>query len=263
MANIVFIYHMKTVFKIILIYLAIQLPVTLAAEVSSLVLLHYGVKSMLPVLSAMLVSNVLTLIYLWKAGYISKERHTWSPVSAGCLLLSVLITFSAIILSDCLLSHLTWLPDIMKQEFDMIQSHWFGIVMITVIGPVFEEILFRGAITRILLKQYSPAKAIVISALLFGFIHGNPVQIIGAGCIGLLLAWVYYKTASLIPCIIIHIINNGSSVFLSKIYPDADYLKDVTGENSYGVLLIAALILLAGACRSLKKQQPFINWKEE
>ncbi|KAA6304873.1 hypothetical protein EZS27_043476, partial [termite gut metagenome] len=169
MTNIVFIYHMKTVFKIILIYLAIQLPVVLAAEISSSWILSYsGRESVLPVLLAMLVSNVLTFIYLWKAGYISKERHTWSPVSAGCLLLSVLITFSAILLSDCLLSHLTWLPDIMEQEFDMIQSHWFGIVMITVIGPVFEEILFRGAITKILLKRYSPAKAIILSALLFG-----------------------------------------------------------------------------------------------
>lgn len=263
MINIVFIYRMKTVFKIILIYLAIQLPVAFAAEIYSSIWSHSGAESILPVLLAMLVSNILTLIYLWKAGYISKERHTWSPVSASCLLLSVLITFSAIFLLDCLLSHLTWLPDIMEQEFDVIQAHWFGIVMITLIGPVFEEILFRGAITKILLKQYSPAKAIVISALLFGFIHGNPVQIIGAGCIGLLLGWIYYKTASLIPCIMIHVINNSSSVFLSKTYPDADYLKDVTGENSYGILLVVALIVLAGAYWSLKKQQSSINWKEE
>jgi membrane protease YdiL (CAAX protease family) len=244
---------MKTVFKIILIYLAIQLPVALAAEATASAWAHSAEEAILPVLLAMLVSNVLTLLYLWKAGYISKEPQTWSPVSAGCLLFSVLLTFSAIVLLDYLLSYLTWLPDIMEQELDEIQSHWFGIVMITVIGPVFEEILFRGAITRLLLKQYTPSKAIVLSALLFGIIHGNPVQIIGAGCIGLLLAWIYYRTASLIPCIVIHIINNGTSVFLNKTYPEAGYLKDITSADAYNILLVASLLLLAGACWGLKR----------
>jgi membrane protease YdiL (CAAX protease family) len=265
MTNNVFICAMKAVFKIILIYLAIQLPVTLIIGVIPFVrLLHFDYQeSILPVLCSILVIDSLTLIYLWKAGYIGKERHTWSFVSVGWLAFAVLITFPAIFLSDCLLSHLTWLPDIMEQEFERIQSYWFGIILITLIGPVFEEILFRGAITKLLLKQYAPPKAIVISALLFGIIHGNPVQIIGAGLIGLLLAWTYYKTASLIPCIIIHVINNSTSVFLTKTYPEADYLKDIMPKSVYYILLALFLALLIGAYWGLKKQSSPVTWKQE
>jgi membrane protease YdiL (CAAX protease family) len=200
------------------------------------------------------------LIYLWKAGYIGVKRHLWSPVPVRCLLLSVLIIFPAIFLLDYLLSCLAWLPNIMTQEFDMIQSKWFGIVLITIIGPVFEEILFRGTITRIVLNHYSPTKAIFISALLFGVIHINPVQVLGAGLIGLLLAWIYYKTASLLPCLLIHCINNSLSVFLGKIYPGANYLKEIMSENLYRVLLVFSLILLIGICWKWRKQQSPVNW---
>jgi membrane protease YdiL (CAAX protease family) len=208
----------------------------------------------------MLTSHILTLIYLWKAGYIGAGRYLWSPVPVHCLLLSVLLIFPSIFLLDYLLSCLAWLPDIMKQEFDRIQSEWFGIVLITIIGPVFEEILFRGTITKILLNHYSPAKALLISALLFGAVHVNPVQILGAGLIGLLLAWIYYQTASLLPCLIIHIINNSTSVVLGKLYPGANYLKDIMSENAYSVLLVLSLILVTGICWQWGKQRSPVNW---
>ena len=36
---------------------------------------------------------------------------------------------------------------------------------------VLEELLFRGAITKELLRRYSPAKAILFSGLIFGIFH--------------------------------------------------------------------------------------------
>jgi membrane protease YdiL (CAAX protease family) len=250
---------MKIVFKIIAAYIVIQLSVTFLV-VAPFTLLFPEKENTHFVLLSMLISNILTLIYLWKAGYIGAKRYIWSPVPVRCLLLSVLIIFPVIFLLDYLLSYFAWLPDIMKQEFDLIQSNWFGIVLITILGPVFEEILFRGTITKILLNHYSPAKALLISALIFGVIHINPVQVFGAGLIGLLLAWIYYKTASLLPCLIIHIINNSTSVFLGKIYPDANYLKDIMSEEVSNVLLVLSLILLTGACWKWSKQRSPVNW---
>jgi membrane protease YdiL (CAAX protease family) len=251
---------MKAVFKIIVAYIVIQLSVTFLLVIPSN-LLFPEKENIHFVLLSMLTSNILTLIYLWKAGYIGAKRYLWSPVPVCCLLLSVLFIFPAIFLLDYLLSCLTWLPDIMKQEFDVIQSEWFGIALITIIGPVFEEILFRGTITRILLNHYSPMKALLLSALFFGVIHINPVQVLGAGLIGLLLAWIYYKTASLLPCLIIHIINNSLSVFLGKIYPGANYLKEIMNENVYRVLLVLSLILLIGTCWKWGKQRSPVNWQ--
>ncbi len=50
-------------------------------------------------------------------------------------------------------------PTSWSNLFDILQSGWGGILAIAIIGPVLEEILFRGAITRALLQQYNPTKS--------------------------------------------------------------------------------------------------------
>ena len=105
------------------------------------------------------------------------------------LICSGLAILTAGFLVSALIGLLDWIPNIMEQSFDILQSGWGGILAIAIIGPVLEEILFRGAITRALLQQYNPTKAILISALLFGVFHINPAQILPAFLIGILLAW--------------------------------------------------------------------------
>lgn len=257
---------MKTVVKLILIYLATQLLAGGAAYIFSrgyfyIVSGEAKAGNVLTMLLAMFLGFAFMLFYLYKAGYIGKEKETWSPVSPGYLLLSILIIFPVIFLLDYLLSNLTWIPDLLKQDFDILLSGWGGIFLITVLGPIFEEILFRGVITKVLLKRYSPVKAIAASAVIFGVIHGNPVQILSAGLIGLLLAWVYYRTGSLIPCILMHIINNGLSVFLGKTYPDVEYLRDLTSENMSYVLLglsLLSFVLLLLKMRTLPQK---VSWQ--
>ena len=46
--------------------------------------------------------------------------------------------------------------------------------MLPIVDKMDKVLLFRGAITRALLQQYNPTKAILISALLFGVFHINP-----------------------------------------------------------------------------------------
>ena len=72
------------------------------------------------------------------------------------------------------------------------------------IAPILEEIIFRGIILRGLLTRYSPKYAIVFSALIFGLIHGKPLQIWGAFVTGLILGWIYYKTQSIGTTILLH-----------------------------------------------------------
>ena len=54
----------------------------------------------------------------------------------------------------------------------------FGYVAIGVIVPFAEEIVFRGAILRNLLRLFDgkPWAAILISAIIFGLVHGNSAQ---------------------------------------------------------------------------------------
>ena len=140
---------------------------------------------------------------------------------------------SMIYLIDFLMSHLTFLPDWLSDTFDLLQSGWLGIICVAILGPILEELLFRGAITKVLLKKYNPVVAILISGLIFGIFHMNPAQVVGATLIGFILAWIYYKTHSLIPCILIHIMNNSLSVYLALKFPDVEYSSELIGEKAY------------------------------
>ena len=203
---------------------------------------------------AQLAGQLMMGVYLWKAGYISTKKETWSLVSAPYLLGSAVAILTSGFVVSSLMSLLDWIPNIMEQSFDILQSGWGGILAIAIVGPVLEELLFRGAITKALLQQYNPTKAILISALLFGAFHINPAQILPAFLIGILLAWTYYKTGSLIPCIFMHILNNSLSVYLSIKYPEAENMDDLINGTPYFIILIGAIVILAGVILYMRRE---------
>ena len=230
---------MKTAIKLILIDLLIaqivapiliMIPCTIYLLVTTGDLDKVALTQMI-MIPAQLAGQIMMGIYLWKAGYISKKKATWSPVSVPFLICSGLAILTAGFLVSALMGLLDWIPNIMEQSFDILQSGWGGILAIAIIGPVLEEILFRGAI-------------ILISALLFGVFHINPAQILPAFLIGILLAWTYYKTGSLIPCILMHVLNNSLSVYLSIKYPEAENMDDLINGSPYLVTLVGSILLL-------------------
>ncbi|MBB1192159.1 hypothetical protein DNC80_00540 [Flavobacterium sp. SOK18b] len=84
----------------------------------------------------------------------------------------------------------------------------YSFITIVIAAPILEELIFRGIILNGLLKSYSPLKSIIISSLLFGLMHLNPGQFIGASMGGILSGWVYFKTKKITLPIIIHMTNN-------------------------------------------------------
>lgn len=251
---------MKTAIKLVLIDLLIAqivAPILIMIPCTIYLLVTTGdldkaVLTQTIMIPAQLAGQVMMGIYLWKAGYISTKKATWSPVSVPYLVCSGLAILTGGFIVSGLMGLLDWIPDIMEQSFDILQSGWGGILAIAIIGPVLEELLFRGAITKALLQQYSPTKAILISALLFGVFHINPAQILPAFLIGILFAWTYYKTGSLIPCILMHVLNNSLAVYLSIQYPEAKNMDDLISGTPYLLVLSGAVLLLIGSVLTMR-----------
>lgn len=89
------------------------------------------------------------------------------------------------------------------------------ILLAVIMAPIFEEIVFRGIIQKGLInKGVKPWPAIIISAIIFGLVHGNPWQFVGAVLLGSVLGLVYYKTKSLLLSILLHAFNNLCSAML-------------------------------------------------
>jgi len=189
------------------------------------------------------------LIYL---GYLS-DWKLWHPINFKMLFWTILAGLSAIFCCDAISSLADFLPDLMEDTFATIEDSWLGILAIAVVGPILEEMLFRGAITKELLKHYNPTLAILLSALIFGIFHINPAQILTAFLLGLLLAWLYYKTRSLVPGILVHILNNSLSVYFTHTYPDAHNFAEILGYLPYFFCLTFAILLLIFSVRMLKK----------
>ena len=111
-------------------------------------------------------------------------------------------------------------------------------------APIFEEILFRGLIMRSL-EPYGKRMSILVSALLFGFFHGNPVQAPYAALVGMVLGYVAMEH-NIIWAMVLHMFNN--LIFADTFFRLIQELPlDTQNYIVYGVMIafaIAALILL-------------------
>lgn len=106
----------------------------------------------------------------------------------------------------------------------LMKEPW-GYVAVGILAPLAEEIVFRGAILRTLLGMVSKRNhwvAIMISAAIFGVVHGNVAQFVNALLMGLLLGWMYYRTKSLVPGILLHWVNNTVAYVMVNIVPSTD-----------------------------------------
>lgn len=84
--------------------------------------------------------------------------------------------------------------------------------------PAFcEELLFRGVILSNLMP-YGKASAIVISAVLFGAMHGNFYQFLYTTVAGIIIGTAYVMTDSIWCSVLIHMINNSIAFLQIAIY---------------------------------------------
>ena len=153
-------------------------------------------------------------------------------------------------------NELLHLPDNMGEVLDAMLNHPLGIFSIVVLAPVVEELLFRGGIQGYLVRHWQhPARSIVVSSLIFGAVHGNPVQIPFAFVTGLALGWMYYRSGSLWPGIWMHFLNNGSSVLLYHLAdnPDAT-VQEMLGSAPALALAVGGLAATV-ACIWLIRQK--------
>lgn len=88
-----------------------------------------------------------------------------------------------------------------------------GFIMTVLIAPIGEEVCIRGLTLYRAKKSFGLVGCMVLSGILFGIYHMNPIQGIYAIPLGMIFAYVGYKYNSVIPCIICHIINNLIAAF--------------------------------------------------
>jgi membrane protease YdiL (CAAX protease family) len=116
------------------------------------------------------------------------------------------------------------------------------LLLMIVIAPVSEELIFRGVILHRANKIFSFMYANILQALFFGLYHGNIVQGIYAALIGFLLGAAYYKFRTIYASILLHVIINASSLLMILI-PDR-LMSYIIIILSGGAFMVISLLLI-------------------
>lgn len=255
---------MKTIIKLLLIYLAIQLVTTMVVVIPLMIINHFDMDA--SVQTAAIWGSILSFFimggYLWRGNYFRKDERTWSVISPRVLVLTMLIGISSYVFL-IQLNEILDLPNILEDQFVNMSNNLWGILAISLLGPVLEEFLFRGAILGTLLKKMNPRIAILVSAVIFGLIHFNPAQVVYAFFFGIVLGRIYYVTGSLILCMIVHVMANSISTWITVAFPEYDTLTELVGQYSFTWVMALSAGVLAFSMFFFRRLDIIPDWKEE
>ena len=205
-------------------------------------------------ITALIISNVvsslLTIIIFLKAKWTLWARDYLATRPWGVVFWVIILSFGLIIPTMWLQEELHLeMPKEMEELFTSVCSTPYGYFTLAVLAPWAEEVVFRGAILRKLLEIFSHQMhwvAIVISAIIFGAVHMNMAQGVNAFVLGLLLGWMFYRTGSIFPGIVLHWANNTIAYILVRLRPDLSNasLTDICGGDENKVLLYVGFSML-------------------
>lgn len=137
----------------------------------------------------------------------------------------------------------------------------FNLAMLALVPGICEEVLFRGYAQRQFERSRSATFGIVLSGVLFGLYHLRPSQLLPLTFLGLYLAYLTWRTGSLIPAMVVHFAHNGLAVFAAHFIQsseeyDLDAMQD-GGMPWYAVVI--GVLLFSGVVVALQKLAPRVR----
>ena len=208
---------------------------------------------------SLIFSSLAMIGHLIHFRYVKFSLKSFKEISGKAILLSIPLIVASMAVANLSCEFLN-LPDYTQATSYAMSRNVFGIISITIMAPLVEELLFRGAIQGHLTKiGVKPLPAILASSAIFGIIHMNPTQILFAFAIGLIFGWLYYRTGSLVPGIVGHFINNSlATIQMAMTTQEELNLKtiDWLGKGPTYVLLALSFIVMIGLFFYLQKRLP-------
>lgn len=145
------------------------------------------------------------------------------------------------------------IPQAMEEYAELIEASGLAsdalitIVYGIILGPILEELCFRGVTYGLLEKAgVKPGVAIAVSAVLFGAMHLIIVQVLYAAFLGLILGYMRYKYRSIKITVLTHILFNLMGTYgglLLQDYIVGDAITLICGGVGMIVVVIALILI--------------------
>lgn len=179
----------------------------------------------LQVVGMYIIAFPLFLLMVRKLPSASREQSSINLKEFGYIFL----VSEAIMLAGSIFSN--WFTDMMAEKFNapvtnttseliMQTPIWIIILVVVIIGPIVEELIFRKVMID-KLSIYGDRLAVVVSAIAFGLFHGNFDQLFYATALGLVLGYLYTKTRKSVYNCLLHIAINFMGTVPSLILMDS------------------------------------------
>ena len=166
-----------------------------------------------------------------------------APVRAlGWLLATwvVFIVFSGIWAAALSIEENDDLPQELGAD-DSSTALFFVAVLVCVAAPIAEELFFRGFCFTALRRWIGLVPGAIATGAIFGLIHAgsaDPVFLVPLGVFGMLLCLLYHRTGSLLPCMVLHALNNSLALGVSESWEPLAVIAVMLGSSA-AVLAVA------------------------
>lgn len=178
------------------------------------------------VLGAFYLGGLLALVGLSRQHAMTLPRafglgrlgRSWSHrfVSAGLVIAMFVLARAIALLWGAMAQAVGWNPTRSAELTTVFGAGGAGlvlsIVMVAVVGPVIEEMVFRGILQRAAGERWGMWPAILGAALLFSLAHGTAWVIVPTFVMGTAAGWLAWSRCSLWPAIALHVLYNGSAI---------------------------------------------------
>ena len=148
----------------------------------------------------------------WKA--LGLRSFRGRMVGLGCGLMILSFAFNLFYSLFLALFDLQMQADLVP-IFAELSSPWWLLAGGVIVAPVVEEVFFRGFVFAGLRQRYDWKKAAVISSALFAVIHATPTAVIPIFILGCIFAYLYHRSDSIWPAILMHVSTNALALGLA------------------------------------------------
>lgn len=131
------------------------------------------------------------------------------------------------------------------------------LLIVAVTPAICEEVLFRGVLYSGLRGRMHPVAVVLLVGFLFGVFHLSIHRFAPTALLGVVLTWIVWRTGSIFPGMLVHMLVNGTSILLATGYfPEgvvkALRLETVEVDGVWWPVLTGGVVLLVGGAGVLE-----------
>lgn len=145
------------------------------------------------------------------------SKRYWKSIIGWLIILIVASIFLVLLMEQMKLGIENSKTNSMQSNLNWL-TFTIAFISAAIISPLYEEIFYRGFIYKWFRVKWGVTAGILISSIIFTIVHIPTFNTLPVNFVsGVVFAWTYEKSGSILPAIIIHSLFNGTAVILTAL----------------------------------------------